>query len=168
MKQENNPFCLCGGRLTEFDRCGESSTARCDSCHACSLIIQGSGLSACIPLRDFHRKRGDGNSQRPFHDLGMAERLVACLRADEWPSQATVLDFGIRDERHLGALQHAVRSGITAYDLDRVIGDGRAITCLVYAVPGQPFADIQFQTAYDGVDAATWTGDGVDAQDGED
>ena len=40
----------------------------------------------------------------------------------------------------------------TAYDLDRVMGDGPAITRLIRSVPYQPYADVEFQTAYDDFD----------------
>ena len=62
------------------------------------------------------------------------------------------MDYGIDSKRHLGALQHAVRAGVTAYDLDRVMGDGPAITRLVRSVPYHPYADVEFQTAYDTFD----------------
>jgi len=87
--------------------------------------------------------------KRPLHDMGMAERLANCLDLDVWPSPAIVLDFGIASHRHFGALQHAVRNGITAYELDRVVGDGAALTRLIQAVPGQPYGEVVFQTVYD-------------------
>jgi hypothetical protein len=100
-------------------------------------------------LRDFHLKRGDGSQQRSLADLTMATGLVESLVCDEWPSPAVVVDFGIDTSRHLGALQYAVRGGATAYDLDRVLGDGPAITQLVRGVRHQPYADVIFRTAYD-------------------
>lgn len=87
--------------------------------------------------------------KRPLHDLGMAERLANCLDLDVWPSPAIVLDFGIASRSHLGALRHAVRGGVTPYELDRVMGDGPAITRLVRAVPGQPYDEAVFHTVYD-------------------
>ena len=79
----------------------------------------------------------------------MAERLVECLVSDEWPSPATVADFGIDSSAHYMALKHAVRTGITAYELDRVMGDGPAITQLVQGVPSQPCRFVRFRTLWD-------------------
>jgi hypothetical protein len=89
---------------------------------------------------------------RPLGDLYMATRLHEDLLRDSWPSPATVVDFGIASERHLGALRYAARAGVTAYDLDRVMGNGPAITRLVRSVPGQPLNDVEFHTAYDDYD----------------
>lgn len=106
-------------------------------------------------MRDFHLKRGDGPCQRPMNDLRMAQQLFECLIWDVWPSPTTIVDFGIDSSAHLAALQYAARSGITAYDLDRVLGDGPAITRLVRSVPDQPDMSIQFQTLHDNV---IWNG----------
>ncbi len=76
---------------------------------------------------------------------------MECLRNDVWPSPATIVDFGIDTARHLGALQNAVRFGFTAYELDRVMGDGSAITKLVNATPKQPYGFVEFRTVYDGL-----------------
>ncbi len=141
--------CNCGGNLKEKDRGIFSATIACARCHTCSLVIGHRRFQEWIPLRDFHLKRGDGPMKRPFHDMGMAERLANCLDLDVWPSPAIVLDFGIASHRHFGALQHAVRNGITAYELDRVVGDGAALTRLIQAVPGQPYGEVVFQTVYD-------------------
>ena len=143
--------CSCGGSLESVDTHLQSLTARCTSCQRCMLIVSDSrlGIEASIALRDFHLKRGDGPQQRPLSDLGMATRLVDCLFLDLWPTPAMVVDYGIDTAEHSAALQCAVCKGVTAYDLDRVIGDGPAITQLVQAVPDQIYPHIQFQTAYD-------------------
>ncbi|REJ90721.1 MAG: hypothetical protein DWQ35_16095 [Planctomycetota bacterium] len=102
-------------------------------------------------MADFHLKRGDGLHQRPLDDVSMASRLVESLVQDTWPSPATIVDFGIDTDRHLGALQHAVHQGCAIYDLDRVMGDGPAITQLVRAFAHYPYGRIEFRTAYDEV-----------------
>jgi hypothetical protein len=81
----------------------------------------------------------------------MATKLYEDLVFDRWPSSATELDFGIDSSDHLGALQFAVQSGVTPYDLDRVIADGPAITQLVHSVPVQPYP-VVFKTIWDGID----------------
>lgn len=43
-----------------------------------------------------------------------------------------------------------MHAGCTAYDLDRVMGDGPAITQLIRAVPDQPYPFVEFRTIYDG------------------
>ena len=149
MQTLTNHVCSCGGEFQPMDASGHSFTAVCETCQRGSLIIEHPNFGLVIPLADFHLKRGDEGDQRPLRDLGMATRLVECLVYDQWPSSATIVDFGIESRSHLGALQHAVRAGITAYDLDRVLGDGPAITALVRGVPGQPYRYIEFETAYD-------------------
>lgn len=147
-------FCPhCSQRIEPevLDRSGHSRTERCLECQACWLTFEHPAISMQIALRDFHLKRGVGFTRRPLSDLGMATRLVASLHDGHWPSPATVVDFGIDSRKHLGALGYAVRYGVTAYELDRVMGDGRAITKLVGNMPYQPFKDIRFRTVYDDV-----------------
>lgn len=139
----------CGETLRELDRAGHSATYTCLRCRECYLCIDQPEFASLIWLRRFHRRRGEGPTQRPLTDLRMATQLVECLHFDCWPSSATVVDYGIDSSRHLGALQFAVQSGVTAYELDRVMGDGAAITRLVRDVPGQPDHQVEFRTAYD-------------------
>lgn len=153
MTTTNEMQCECGGELEVIDRFESSSTTRCQACGLYSLFIWHPRFQQLILLSDFHLKRGDGPERRPLNDLTMATQLVECLVRDEWPSTATVFDFGIDSTSHLGALQFAVRKGITAYDLDRVMGDGPAITQLVRSIPGQPYGAIRFKTAYQGLAA---------------
>ena len=144
-----NHNCPCGGQLMQLDKSGGSVTACCLACRHCCLIVHQPRFGALIPLRDFHIKRGDGPSKRAFDDVAMARSMVDCLVLDRWPSPATTIDYGIQSQEHLGALQHAVLAGVTAYDLDRVMGDGPAITRLVRSIPDQPYAHVKFDTAYD-------------------
>lgn len=145
--------CLCGEEVVELDASGYSTTLCCPRCRQGVLVINHPDFRAVIVLEDFCRKRGNQPPQRPLDDHALAEALLDCLVLDVWPSPAAVVDFGIDSTDHLGALQHAVCVGVTAYDLDRVLGDGRAITCLTRSVPGQPYPEIKFATAYDG---AAW------------
>ena len=145
----DTPKCQCGGPLRLVDENGTSRTVRCTDCGHCSLVLGWPETNPVIFLRDFHFKRGDAADQRPFSDLTMATRLVRCLDEDAWPARATVTDFGIESDAHLGALQHAARCGRSAYDFDRVMGDGPAITRLVRSVPEQPFGRVEFRTPYD-------------------
>ena len=145
-------MCDCGEEFDVLDASGDSATMCCHHCSRDVLCIRHPDFHATIPLRGFSRRRGGRPEQRPLADLSMAEALVDALILDAWPSPATVLDFGIDSAEHLGALQHAVRTGITAYDLDRVLGDGQAITQLVRSIPDQPYHEVTFVTAYDGVE----------------
>lgn len=144
--------CDCGEETDVLDASGYSTTVCCPHCCRDALCIQHPDFQVTIRLRDFSRKRGDWPQQRPLDDLSMAEALVDSLVLDEWPSPAAVVDFGIDSAEHLGALQHAVREGVTAYDLDRVMGDGPAITRLARSVPDQPYPNVSFVTAYDGAE----------------
>lgn len=140
----------CGDEVRKVDSSGCSSTFQCVMCGYCSLVIALPTLNVVIRLSDFHLKRGDTQYQRPLNDFGMAKQLVESLCLDCWPSPATIVDFGINSSSHLGALQCAVLAGCTAYDLDRVMGDGPAITQLVRAVPDQLYPFVEFRTVYDG------------------
>lgn len=141
--------CGCGGTLEEKDRGLLSTTFACAKCGTCTLAIAHRRFQVWIPLRDFHLKRGNGPMKRSIQDLAMATRLAHYLNLDQWPTPAVVMDFGIASSCHFGALQHAVRSGIGPYELDRVMGDGAAITRLIRAIPGQPYDKVEFQTPYD-------------------
>ncbi len=123
----------------------------CDNCKHYSLAIQCDEERHLISLADFHLKRGDGPGQRPLHDLEMAQQLIQCLVDDVWPSPATVTDYGIESARHLRALQQAVWCGCTVYELDRVMGDGRAITELVHGALGPTYGSVDFRTAHEKV-----------------
>jgi hypothetical protein len=58
----------------------------------------------------------------------VTENIFWSLILDVWPNPAGVEDFGLRSDRHYAALQYAVRNdGVTAEELDRVLGDGDAI-----------------------------------------
>ncbi len=141
--------CNCGGHLVTLDSAGHSTTKTCQSCFRSQLVIEHPRCRRTISLRVFRHRRGNREHQRSLTDHSMAEGLVRSLQLDEWPSNATVIEFGIASPAHLRALQHAVRAGVTAYDLDRVMGDGIAITRLVQGVPGQPCPEVTFETFHD-------------------
>ena len=138
MTTENELACRCGAPQRIVDIFGSSATLFCTKCEHFSLGITREESRHGIFLVNFHVKRGDGPDQRPLHDLEMATQLVACLFDDVRPSEAIIAEYGIDTARHMYALRHAVRCGCTAYDLDRVMGDGRAITHLVDCAAGQP------------------------------
>jgi len=141
--------CCFGEKVERVDSFAGSRTVRCKHCDRCALILSASHLCSVIQLEDFHFKRGSDLHQRPLDDLTMAQELVECLTDNSWPSPAIVVDFGIDSPSHFKSLQSAHRGGCNVYDMDRVMGDGRAITQLVHAVPGQSVIGIRFRTAYD-------------------
>ena len=74
--------------------------------------------------------------------------LYRALIWDEWPSQATVVDFGIESTAHLGALQYAViHEGVTLEELDQVLGNGPAIQALISE--RNPYRHVTFRTDWD-------------------
>ncbi|MDC0935063.1 hypothetical protein OAS39_02170 [Pirellulales bacterium] len=144
------PDCTCGGRLDGIDSFGRSSTAQCDQCSDCFLVVaDGSGDPAVILLRTFNQRRGEGPARRRLDDRGKAERLIAALTVDGWPSPGEVVDFGIRSSLNYDALQSAIRLGVSSYELDRVQGDGKAISELIRAVTPDPLLHVEFETPYD-------------------
>jgi len=151
MKTKPMPVtCLCGAEIVKLDDSGHSTTLCCPRCRHGVLVINHPDFEVAVVLDDFCRKRGEGPAQRPLSDRQIAESLVDSLAMEQWPSAAVVLSFGIESPQHYDALLHALQVGVLTYDLDRVQGDGRAITCLVRSLPGQPYPSIRFSTAYDG------------------
>ncbi len=146
-----NSKCRCGCSLEILDGRGWSVTVRCRECSRCSLVIASPTVRLIVALSNFHCRCGDGSDEQSLIVRPLATRLLDSLILDQWPSGATTVDWGIDSASHLGALQHAVLCGITAYDLDRVLGDGPAITALTRGVPRQPYREIVFVTAYDGL-----------------
>lgn len=145
-----NHRCQCGGSLDVIDASGYSTTARCRVCLHCSLIIEHPRFKACIRLDDFHSQRGNRPYQRPIDDLSLATEVVQCLN-DALPlTFAAICEFGVTTGPHYNALAYAVDVGVTAYDLDRVRGDGPAITQLVLIALNQPYSNLEFDTIYDG------------------
>ncbi len=87
----------------------------------------------------------------PLQDrLGMAHRLKEALIRKEWPSSATMSDFGIKSSEHCDALHFAVVAGGVHVDqLAEVVRNGPAITRLIQSVPGNPLKDLAFVTRWD-------------------
>ena len=147
--EKTNHVCPCGRALELVDASRRSRTMACSACRRCMLIVAHPDYELSVNLADLHLKRGDLPGRRPLTDLAVATRLVDCLTRDEWLSPAAIVDFGVDTPEHHGALRHAVRASIGAYELDRVLGDGPVITQLVRDIPGQPFKCVEFRTAYD-------------------
>lgn len=141
--------CRCGGSYDVIDSYRSSSTISCRECGHASLVITQPNVAMTIHLVDFHVKRGPKPDQRPIDDLKMAKDLWLQLTFDTWPSPAACVDFGIQTAEHYLALRHVVLEGISAYELDRVMGDGRAITSLVRGILKQLCPGIIFRTPYD-------------------
>lgn len=76
--------------------------------------------------------------------------LYRSLRFDEWPSQATIVDFGIASTAHLGALQYAViHDEVTLEELDGALGNGLAIQALISE--RNPYRHVTFRTDWDDI-----------------
>lgn len=74
--------------------------------------------------------------------------LYRSLVLDEWPSQATIVDFGVESPAHLGALQYAViHDAVTLEELDQALGNGRAIQALISEQ--NPYRHVAFRTDWD-------------------
>lgn len=140
---------VCLGKTIIVDQWMTSRTERCRQCQRIQLNVASPRLMGrAIALREAHLRRGEGDNRRPWSDTGMAQGLVDRLKQDVWPTPAMVVDFGIASPMHYRALQLAVGSGVMAYDLDRVIGDGPAITNLIECVRGCDHG-VTFETMYD-------------------
>jgi hypothetical protein len=140
---------LCGGEVKQDDFFVYSRTVGCIQCDHRALIISSPTIRMIIQLVNFHTERGVGLNQRPLDDLSIAEELIDCLRTNRLPSIEAIVDFGIDSSCHFRALRMAHWVGCNAYDFDRVLGDGRAITQLIQATPNQCCPDIRFFTVSD-------------------
>lgn len=136
------PNC-CGTVTRKLDAHGSSTTFGCFTCHDGYLVIEP---NIQIRLPDFVARRGPAG--RPLDDREFAESLVHACSLDIWPSPAVCADFGIVTHKHLGAVQDLVQRGrVDAYQLDRALGSGTAMSSLVSAL-GIENAPM-FVTAYD-------------------
>ena len=78
--------------------------------------------------------------------------LVEAIRADEWPRNGALVDFGIRSQEHYEALYYGVRDGqITPEQLDAALGKGDALTALARSARGNPHREIAFRTDWDAI-----------------
>ena len=149
METEDCPMpCDCGANFAMIDREGHSATWQCEKCRCCLFTSDDPNRSFTVWIPQFQLKRGSGVGQRPIDDHSMAKSLIQRLDRYVAPTPAMEIEYGIDTYTHFVALRFAVQAGITAYDLDRVAGDGPAITCLVQSVPDQPFY-IKYETIWD-------------------
>jgi hypothetical protein len=87
------------------------------------------------------------NDNRPVRPL--TEQLIAAVLLDIWPGNAAIIDFGIDSDRHLGALQFAIKFGeVTPEELDLAMGDGAKLTEIVQR-GDNPYRDVTFRTSWD-------------------
>jgi hypothetical protein len=158
--QQACQFCVLALAPIDTQNSGEfeSQTLKCETCEECYLYVRRGTASALVHLRDFLEKRGDEPDQRSLADCKMAQKLTTAMLSDEWPSAATCVDFGLNSQEHYAAMQRAVKEGLTSYELDRVLGDGKAITRLVaFACHEKDRCTIEFSTPYDALqDEPTW------------
>jgi hypothetical protein len=79
----------------------------------------------------------------------LTQQVIDCAYFDVWPGNAAVVDFGIDSDRHLGALQFAIREGlVTPQELDAAVGNGEKLTEI--APRGDnPYRDVTFKTSWD-------------------
>ena len=133
--------------LSEFD----SRTIKCRSCEACFLYVRHDDRSTNIHLRQFLERRGKGGQRRPLDNYTMAEGLFEAMMWDfPIPSMAMSMDFGIESPQHYQAMRWLVDQGAGPYELDRVLGDGKAITRLFrFACGESELPGLHFSTPYD-------------------
>jgi hypothetical protein len=90
--------------------------------------------------------------QRHFEQVRpLTEHLWFCLMFDSWPdSPAVLIDFGIASADHFGALQYAAHDDFISIDqLDKLLGNGPALTPAIDENDGNPYKGIIFKTPYD-------------------
>ncbi len=123
-------------------------TLCCKDCNECYLVSEINQKQNVVHLRLFLQRRGVGKDRRALDDMSLARNLwfdLVCNKGDLSFEQQ--IDFGIETPVHYAALQFA---GLDEYMLDRVQGDGKAITNLVRAATDDQLV-IEFKTPWDGV-----------------
>ena len=91
----------------------------------------------------------DWTSIRP-----LTKELITCSLLDQWPGNAAVVDFGIDSERHLGALQFAIRNDLVMpQELDAAMGNGEKLTEIARR-GDNPYRDVKFETSWDRMNSA--------------
>lgn len=111
------------------------------------LNLHGLGDLSSRILNEASTYYADEYGHGPMDDVRpTARRTYEALMFDLWPdSPAAIADFWLTDQEHYEALYYPVRaSEITVEDLDRVLGDAKAITELVNAMPSNRHKGIVF------------------------
>ena len=86
--------------------------------------------------------------KQPYPVREVSRDAYHAILADEWPSSAGVLDFGIDSPGHLGALQYEFRTGrVTLEQFDDALGWGPALTKLIGEQ--NPYRGVTFKTGWD-------------------
>jgi hypothetical protein len=84
----------------------------------------------------------------PLRDT--TRNLIEAIRADEWPRNGAIVDFGLKSQRHYEAIYYGVRDGqITPERLDAAPGQGEALTALARSARSNPHRQIAFRTDWD-------------------
>ena len=88
------------------------------------------------------------HTRKPLPVREVTRNAYDAIHADEWPSPAGVMDFGIDSRKHLGALRYEFRTGrVSLEQFDDALGWGPALTRLIKA--GNPSDGVVFKTAWD-------------------
>jgi hypothetical protein len=79
-----------------------------------------------------------------------ANSLVDAVLMDEWPSMPTVIDYGIRTQKHYEALYFPIRRGeVTAGQLHSAcLNGGKALTKLISSLSSNPHKHLEFDNPY--------------------
>jgi hypothetical protein len=86
--------------------------------------------------------------KQPYPVREVSRDAYHAILADEWPSPAGVVDFGIDSPDHLGALQYEFRTGrVTLEQFDDALGWGPALTKLIGE--DNPYQGVTFKTGWD-------------------
>ena len=79
----------------------------------------------------------------------LTQQLITAVLFDVWPSIAAIVDFGIDSDRHLGALQFAIKyDEVTPQELDAAMGSGAKLTEIAQR-GNNPYRDVTFRTSWD-------------------
>lgn len=95
----------------------------------------------------YDTKKAEALDNPPVRPL--TDDLINAALLDVWPKVPTIVDFGIDSDRHLGALQYAIKYGeVTAQELDAAMGDGAKLTEIIQR-GDNPYRDVTFRTSWD-------------------
>lgn len=150
--KDQQKACDCVDSIEKLGKCDTSCVEHCTECHKCQLVVTTEFIRTKIDLAHFYDGRVKPTEVKPLLDTvihRLATEMMKALVLDMFPDKFGEILYNADSPEKLGTLQAMVRAGITAVELDRVMGDGKALTALAEALPHQPYGPQTFRTEFD-------------------
>ena len=136
--------CRQGHAMDFKDELFHSRLDFCATCHTGHLSFQFNGQSKTLVLSEFDRYRFGHHTLWPWEDLTRTQEMVHSIGQSQVPSPGQLEAFGIARWRQLHAMRRALENGLTAFDLQHVVGYGSAISQMVQMANKNQFQNVAF------------------------